>query len=86
MRLPYNTWELSTPTCTLTRQVNSSRELIRKKQTQAAAYAERLKVWLVFVLLAMLWVQETARKALAGIPDQVISGDWKESGWLPTVE
>jgi hypothetical protein len=45
-------------------------------------------VRLVFVLLAMPWVQEAARPVLAGIPDTVavVTGDWKDFGRLPVVE
>jgi hypothetical protein len=71
---------------------HASRELIRKKLARrlarASIYAENLKVRLVFVLLAMPWVQEAARSALAGITSNValISGDWKEFGKLPVIE
>jgi hypothetical protein len=71
---------------------HASREIIRKKLarrlSQATAYAESLKVRLVFVLLAMPWVQEAARNALVGISDNVavVTGDWKEFGRLPVVE
>jgi len=49
-----------------------------RKLFLATAYAESLKVRLVFLLLAMPWVQEAARKALAGIPDHVavVTSDW----------
>jgi len=69
-----------------------SREVLRTKLTrrlcQATAYTHSLNVRLVFVLLAMPWVQEAARPALAGIPDTVavVTSDWKEFGWLPVVE
>ena len=71
---------------------HSSREVIQKKMArrlgQATAYTHSLNVRLVFVLLAMPWVQEAARSALAGIPDTVavVTSDWKEFGWLPVVE
>jgi hypothetical protein len=52
---------------------HASREIIRKKLalrlSQTTAYAESLKVRLVFVLLAMPWVQEAARNALVGITE-----------------
>jgi len=71
---------------------HASRELIRMKLARrlarASIYAENLKVRLVFVLLAMPWVQEAARSSLAGISSNValISGDWKEFGKLPVIE
>jgi hypothetical protein len=71
---------------------HSSRELIRKKLArrlaQASAYAESLKVRLVFVLLAMPWVQEAARGALAGISSNTacVAGNWRGFGKLPVVE
>jgi hypothetical protein len=71
---------------------HSSRQVIQKKMSrrlwQASAYSESMKVRLVFVLLAMPWVQEAARAALAGISDTVaiVTGDWKEFGKLPVVE
>lgn len=71
---------------------HSSRQVIQKKISrrlgQASAYSESMKVRLVFVLLAMPWVQEAARAALASIPDTVavVTGDWKEFGKLPVVE
>jgi hypothetical protein len=71
---------------------HSSREVIQKKMArrlgQACAYTESMKVRLVFVLLAMPWVQEAARAALASIPNTVavVTGDWKEFGELPVIE
>ena len=71
---------------------HSSREVLQRKLSrrlsQACAYTHSLNVRLVFVLLAMPWVQEAARSALAGIPDTVavVTGDWKEFGRLPVVE
>jgi hypothetical protein len=45
-------------------------------------------VRLVFVLLAMPWVQEAARNALVGITENtaLIASDWKEFGRLPVLE
>ena len=69
-----------------------SREVLQRKLSrrlgQASAYAESLGVRLVFVLLAMPWVQEAARPVLTGIPDTVavVTGDWNEFGKLPVVE
>jgi len=71
---------------------HASRELIQKKLarrlSQATAYAESLKVRLVFVLLAMPWVQEAARTALVGISDTTacLAGTWSEFGKLPVAE
>jgi hypothetical protein len=71
---------------------HSSREVLRKKLSrrlwQACAYTQSLNVRLVFVLLAMPWVQEAARPVLAGIPDTVavVTGNWNEFGRLPVVE
>lgn len=71
---------------------HSSRQLIQKKMarrlSQASAYADTMKIRLVFVLLAMPWVQEAARSALASIPETVavVTGDWKGFGRLPVVE
>jgi hypothetical protein len=71
---------------------HSSREVIQKKMArrlaQASAYAESLKVRLVFVLLAMPWVQEAARGALAGISSNTacLTGSWSNFGELPVVE
>jgi hypothetical protein len=71
---------------------HSSREVLQRKLSrrlwQACAYTQSLNVRLVFVLLAMPWVQEAARPILAGIPDTVavVTGDWKEFGRLPVVE
>jgi hypothetical protein len=71
---------------------HSAGVLIRKKISRrlamATAYAESLKVRLVFVLLAMPWVQEAARPALAGINSTtaVITSDWRRFGQLPVVE
>jgi hypothetical protein len=61
---------------------------LSRRLCQATAYTQCLNVRLVFVLLAMPWVQEAARSALAGIPDTVavVTGDWKEFGRLPVVE
>ena len=71
---------------------HSSRQKIQKEMSRrlflATAYAESLKVRLVFVLLAMPWVQEAARTALVGIPDYVavVTSDWNKFGRLPVVE
>jgi len=71
---------------------HSSRELIQKKiarrLSQASAYSESLRVRLVFVLLAMPWVQQAARASLAGISPTtaVVTSDWKAFGTLPVVE
>jgi hypothetical protein len=69
-----------------------SREVLQTKLSrrlgQATAYTHSLNVRLVFVLLAMPWVQEAARPVLAGIPDTVavVTSGWKEFGRLPVVE
>ena len=71
---------------------HSSREVLWRKLSrrlnQAYAYTQSLNVRLVFVLLAMPWVQEAARHVLTGIPDTmaVVTGDWKDFGRLPVVE
>jgi hypothetical protein len=71
---------------------HSSREVIQKKLSrrlsQASAYTESMKIRLVFVLLAMPWVQEAARAALTNIPNTVavVTGDWLKFGELPVVE
>jgi len=71
---------------------HSSRLKLQKEMARrlslATAYAESLRVRLVFVLLAMPWVQEAARTALAGIPDHVaiVTSDWNKFGKLPVVE
>jgi hypothetical protein len=71
---------------------HSSREVLQTKLSrrlnQAYAYTQSLNVRLVFVLLAMPWVQEAARPILAGVPDTmaIVTGDWNEFGRLPVVE
>ena len=71
---------------------HSSTKVIEKKinrrLNRAAMYAEGMKVHLVFVLLAMPWVQGAARSALVNLPDHVacVTSDWKEFGELPVVE
>ena len=71
---------------------HSSREVLWRKLSrrlnQAYAYTQSLNVRLVFVLLAMPWVQEAARHVLTGVPDTmaVVTGDWKDFGRLPVVE
>jgi hypothetical protein len=71
---------------------HSSGDLVRKKISRrlamATAYTESLQVRLVFVLLAMPWVQEAVRPALAGINSTtaVVTADWLRFGKLPVEE
>jgi hypothetical protein len=61
---------------------------INRRLNQAAAYAKSMKVHIVFVLLAMPWVQKAAGPALVNIQDHmaVVTGDWNDFGHLPVAE
>jgi hypothetical protein len=64
------------------------RKKISRRLAMATAYTESLRVRLVFVLLAMPWVQEAVRPALAGINSTtaVVTADWLRFGKLPVEE
>lgn len=61
---------------------------INRRLNQAAAYAKSMKLHVVFVLLAMPWVQKAAGPALVNIQDHmaVVTGDWNDFGHLPVAE
>jgi hypothetical protein len=61
---------------------------INRRLNQAAAYAKSMRVHVVFVLLAMPWVQKAAGPALVNIQDHVavVTGDWNDFGHLPVAE
>lgn len=61
---------------------------INRRLNQAAAYAKSMRVHVVFVLLAMPWVQKAAGSALVNIQDHmaVVTADWNEFGNLPVAE
>jgi hypothetical protein len=61
---------------------------INRRLNQAAAFAKSTRVHVVFVLLAMPWVQKAAGPALVNIQDHVavVTGDWNDFGHLPVAE
>jgi hypothetical protein len=61
---------------------------INRRLNQASAYAKSMKLHVVFVLLAMPWVQRVAGPALVNIQDHVavVTEDWNEFGHLPVAE
>ena len=61
---------------------------INRRLNQAAAYAKSMRVHVVFVLLAMPWVQKAAGPALVNIQDHmaVVTGEWNAFGHLPVAE
>jgi hypothetical protein len=61
---------------------------INRRLNQAAAYGKSMKLHVVFVLLAMPWVQKVAGSALVNIQDNVavVTGDWNDFGHLPVAE
>ena len=63
-------------------------QVINRRLNQAAAYARCTKMHVVFVLLAMPWVQKAAGPALVGLQDHmaVVTGDWNDFGHLPVAE
>jgi hypothetical protein len=61
---------------------------VNRRLNQAAAYAKSMKLHVVFVLLAMPWVQKAAGPALVNVQDYmaVVTGDWNDFGHLPIAE
>ena len=61
---------------------------INRRLNQAAAYGRSMNLHVVFVLLAMPWVQKAAGPALVNIQDHVavVTGDWRNFGHLPVAE
>ena len=61
---------------------------INHQLNQAAAYAKSMNVHVVFVLLAMPWVQKAAAPVLVNIQNHmaVVTGDWNDFGHLPIAE
>ena len=64
------------------------RKKIRRRFVQAAAYAEKGRLGLVFVLLGREWVLEAARGAFVDIPlhTAVSLGNWRAVEHLPLTE
>jgi len=61
---------------------------INRRLNQAAAYGKSMKLHVLFVLLAMPWVQKAAGPALVNIQDHmaVVTADWNDFGHLPVAE
>jgi hypothetical protein len=61
---------------------------INRRLNQASAYGKSMKLQVVFVLLAMPWVQKMAGPALVNIQDHVavVTEDWNNFGHLPMAE
>jgi hypothetical protein len=61
---------------------------INRRLNQASAYGKSMKLNVVFVLLAMPWVQKMAGPALVNIQDHVavVTEDWNNFGHLPMAE
>lgn len=65
------------------------RKKIRRRFMQAAVYAKKEQVRLVFVLLGREWVLDAARGAFVDIPPghtAVTLGDWRAVGQLPLTD